>query len=141
MVNLLESLLGQSKDMETSLVGPLQLLSEYLGLSVSTIRILLGISMVLVFSGVGLAVFGGSWGLLFGVVPIIFGVFLGWLPVWIVFIGIIPVSSILYRSFYGLGGIEGEEEVLETPGAPEVPGIPKVPSSRNKLQRKPPWAK
>lgn len=124
--------------MEISLVGLLQLLSEYLGLPVSTILILLGIVMFLGYSSFGILSFGTYWGGLLGVFPIMLGVFLGWFPVWMIFIGIIPVLSILHRSFYGLGSMEEEEEVSEVLG---VPRIPKAPSSRSKFGRKPPWAK
>lgn len=106
--------------------------------------VLLGIVVLVMFLGFGSFFWrsvGSSWGFLLGVIPVAFGVLLGVFPVWVLFIGAIPVLSVLYRSFYGFGSTEEDEEVLETPRAIKVLETPKVPSSKDKSRSKPPWAK
>lgn len=123
--------------METGLVGSLQLLSEYLGIPVSVLLVILALVMSLAFSSFGLLNFGSSWGLLLGMVPIVAGSLLGLLPIWVIFICIIPILSLLYSRFSSFGRREEGEEVLDISGVPEVPKLSKATPSL----RKPPWAK
>lgn len=134
--------------MYESILSPLEELAKFLGLSISTLLIILGVVSAVALGSFTSLTLGTRWGMVFGVVPLSVGVFLGLLPVWIVFACALPVALMLYRSLFGDGFREGgfeedaeeEEEEIKT----EVMGTPEIPrmvAPKAKSSRKPPWSK